>query len=62
MRIKRILTGPEDIACLASDDMADEFTAAPKLASNPFDGNAVLGKRQDRGIGLLASVIAAAGH
>jgi hypothetical protein len=58
MRIKRNLTSPEHITCLAPDDMADEFTAAPKLASDPLDRNAILGKRQDRGIGLLASAIA----
>ena len=58
MRIERTLAGPKDIACLATDDPADEFAAAPKLAGDLLDGNAILGKRQDRGIGLLAPAIA----
>lgn len=58
MRIKRALAGPENITCLAPDDLADEFAAAPKLAGDPFDRNAILGKRQNRGIGLLAPAIA----
>ncbi len=43
----------EDITCPVPVYTADEFMAAPKLASDTFNENAIVRKRQDRSIDLL---------
>jgi len=57
MRVERTLAYAEYVAALAADDLPDEFTAMARATNDLLDWRAILRKRQDRGIGLLATKV-----
>ncbi len=54
---ERALTDPEDVAPLATDNLADELASATGAAHDLLDGNAIARKLHDRGVGLLPSQV-----